>query len=135
MHLLMIFSVSNPMFQMKMRMMRRWQKMTQSSLLLQLSTSQTKRSEVNTTLHYFSYQCHGQKKVRGQHNITNTVDSLHMDEISLHKNLRPVGPVVSQNILIPKKITGPNQGPYSLFDRSKMVYIYVWKSLVYNNNI
>lgn len=84
--------------------------------LLQLSVSQT-------------------KKVRGQHNITNTVDSLHMDEISLHKNLRPVGPVVSQNILIPKKITGPNQGPYSLFDRSKMVYIYVWKSLVYNNNI
>lgn len=60
--------------------------------LLQLSVSQT-------------------KKVRGQHNITNTVDSLHMDEISLHENLRPVGPVVRQNILIPKKITGPNQGP------------------------
>lgn len=98
-------------------------------------TDKKVRGQHNITLLQLSVSVSLTKKVRGQHNITNTVDSLHMDEISLHKNLRPVGPVVSQNILIPKKITGPNQGPYSLFDRSKMVYIYVWKSLVYNNNI
>lgn len=82
--------------------------------LLQLSVSQT-------------------KKVRGQHNITTTVDSLHMDEISLHENLRPVGPEVRQNILISKKNYWPLSGTNSRFDRSKTVYMYVWKSLVHNN--
>lgn len=104
------FSVSNPMFQKKMRMMRRWQKMTRSSPLLQLSTYQTKRSEVNTTLHYFSYQCHKQK--RSEVNTISLTLWTHytwMKSVFMKtfENLRPVWPVV----LIPKKITGPYQGP------------------------
>lgn len=74
-------------------------------------TDKKVRGQHNITLLQLSVSVSLTKKVRGQHNITYTVDSLHMDEISLHENLRPVGPVVRQNILIPKKFTGPNQGP------------------------
>lgn len=61
--------------------------------LLQLSVSQT-------------------KKVRGQHNITTTVDSLHMDEISLHENLRPVGQV--KIYLSLKKLLAPIRDLFSV---------------------
>lgn len=75
-------------------------------------TDKKVRGQHNITLLQLSVSVSLTKKVRGQHNITTTVDSLHMDEISLHENLRPVGQV--KIYLSLKKLLAPIRDLFSV---------------------